>query len=194
MGNEKTVTSTNTQYTMSPEERANYALDMQRKKANLPSQMALDQQLYGFASDYLKGKPLTGNLALAGGVSDQQSQRMATQGVNSLYPQFQSSGIMDSGVAAAIAGRSYADILNNNAQFNVSAQQQILNQAMGGSSMLTSATQAQNSMLASQLAGLRSVNTTSTVSSMNPFLKSFQTSMGSTVGKATGTALTGMIF
>lgn len=194
MGNEKTATSTNTQYTMSPEERANYALDMQRKKANLPSQMALDKQLYGFASDYLSGKPLTGNLALAGGVSDQQSQRMATQGVNALYPQFQSSGIMDSGVAAAIAGRSYADILNNNAQFNVSAQQQILNQAMGGSSMLTSATQAQNSMLASQLAGLRSVNTTSTVSSMNPFLKSFQTSMGSTVGKATGTALTGMIF
>ena len=55
---------------------------------------------------------------------------------------------------------------------------------MGGSSALTGMNNQSNSILGNQLAGLRQTNTNgrSTTIGMNPFLKSFQTSLGQSLG------------
>ena len=59
----------------------------------------------------------------------------------------------------------------------------MLNLGVGGQAQIQSPLLQQSGQLGSQLAGLRS--TTQTQTSMNPFLKSFQTSLGNTLGSPT---------
>jgi hypothetical protein len=89
-------------------------------------------------------------------------------------PSFQASGIMDSGVSASVAGRTAGDIRRGAAEFNVGAMQNLLNLALSGQAQVQQPMLAQSSQLASQLAGLRAINTTGTQSGTvtryaNPF-------------------------
>lgn len=167
---------------MSPEERANLALDTQRKQAALPLQIESDKQQYALTDKLLQGQDLPGNLYGAQGVNASQTQDMVNASLRDIYPQFQSAGILDSGAAAQIASRTSADVRNQNAQFNVSAFQNLLNQALGGSSNLTGNYNQANQTMVSQLAGLRTTNTSGSTIGMNPFLKSFMQSAGTTLG------------
>lgn len=194
MSGEKTTTQKSSSVQMSPEERASLALDTQRKQAALPMQMQSDQLQYGLTNRLLQGQDLPGNLYGAQGISDQQNQSMVNASVRSVLPQFQSAGILDSGIAAQGAIRAAQDTSNQNAQFNVSAFQNLLNQALGGSSNLTTSYNQANQTMSSQLAGLRGTQTSGTTIGMNPFLKSLQTSAGSTFGKAAGTAGANFLF
>lgn len=182
MPQEKTTTQSSQSTTATPEERQLEALELQRQQTNAPYQTELDKNQYGLANLLLTGQNLPGNLQGAQGVSEQQTQNMASAAIRDILPQFQSAGILDSGSAIQSATRASADIRNQNAQFNVSAFQNLLNQALGGSSNLTGSNTQSNQVLGSQLAGLRSINASGSTIGMNPFLKSFQTTAGQTVG------------
>jgi hypothetical protein len=191
MGKDKQTTNSSTNVQATPEETAMNKLSLERLQANQGSQLALDQQMYGAMSTVMTGGTLPGNLAGITGINEDQTQSMVQASLRDLYPQFQSAGIMDSGTAIQTASRTAADVRNANAQFNVSAISNLFNQALGGSSNLSNSTSQQTGVLGSQLAGLRSVNSQSTVQSMNPFLKSFQTSLGGSLGSGIGKAATG---
>lgn len=186
MGNEKTTTKSEGQQraTATPEERELLAMQLERQRVNQPMQQQLDNNQYSLANTLLTGGSLPGNLQGAGGVSPFQTQEMVNASMRDIMPQFQSAGILDSGAAIQGGINASANVRNQNAQFNVQALQQLLNQAMGGSSQLTGMNNQSNSILGGQLAGLRTINTNgrSTVTGMNPFLKSFQQSAGKTLG------------
>lgn len=158
MGSTKVSSSTNTQ--PSPTDEALSKQNLKMLQYMEPYQKEMYSNLSSNINSILTGKtPMAQGI---GGISDAQSQRMATSSVNSLYPQFQKSGLMDSGIAMSLAGRTYADTLNSNAQFNVSAAQNLFNIATGGQSNLQGQGTQLSSVLGTQLAGMR--GTTGTTS------------------------------
>lgn len=186
MGGEKTVVqnSSTTTPTATPQENELNQLSIDRIKANRPNQLALDTSMYETMQKILQGQSLPNNLQGIVGVGEGQTQDMVNASIRDIMPQFQSSGILDSGAAAQIASRTAADVRNQNAQFNVGAISQLFNQALGGGSNLGSSFNQQTGQLGSQLSGLRTINQTGSQSTigMNPFLKSLQTSVGTNLG------------
>ncbi len=182
MGKDKTTTSQNQTATATPEERALLASQGRIQSAGEGDQIKLNANASNLVNQLLTGQQLPGYLTGSMGINEQQTQSMVDQSLKDLYPQFQSSGILDSGVAASIAGRTSADIRNTNAQFNVQALQQLLNLGIGGQASVQNPMNQNAAQLGNSLAGLRSYSGTTTVKAMNPFLKSFQQSAGSGVG------------
>jgi len=142
---------------------------------NLVNQLLLGQSLPGYLN------------TLPGGISPDVTQHIVDQSLKDLYPQFQSSGILDSGVAASIAGRTSGDIRASAEQFNIQNLQQLLNLAVGGQAQVQQPMLNTTGQLGQRLSGLRS--STSTVTAMNPFLKSFQQSLGQNLGNTGSEAL-----
>lgn len=182
MSGEKTTIKSEQSATATPEERQLNQLQLQRIQGNQADQQTLDKNLYGTINTILEGKQLPANLAGITGINEDQTKNMVDASLRDIYPQFQSAGILDSGVAAQIASRTAADVRNSNAQFNVTALSQLFNQALGGGSNLQANSNQQNQVLGNQLAGLRSINQNQSTIGMNPFLKSFETSLGKTLG------------
>ena len=111
---------------------------------------------------------LTGQTPMAkgiGGIGEEDTQRQVNDSLRSIMPQFQQNGLMDSGSAIQAGARSAADIRNANAQFNVSAAQNLFNVATGGQSNLQNQGTALTSVLGAQLAGLRGTSTSGKSSS-----------------------------
>lgn len=182
MGADRTTKKQSSEAT--PEERKLNQLQLEQAQAFDPIQRQLNSNGGNLINMLLTGQNLPGYLNGAIGINEQQTQSMVDQSLKDLYPQFQSSGILDSGVAASIAGRTSADIRNQNAQFNVQSLQQLLNQAIGGQASVQSPALSTTAQLGGRLTGLRS--TTSIQTAMNPFLKSFQQSAGSSFGQSIG--------
>lgn len=177
---EKTTTTNSQTATQTPEEKA-----LMQQQIDMNSFMRpYAQQNYADLSQNIDAI-LRGNVPMAqgiGGVTEQQTQNMATAAVRDVLPQFQSAGILDSGMAVQGATRAAADIRNQNAQFNVSAAQNLFNLAAGGQSNLQGQYQSNTNNLTSQMAGLRTINSSGSTIGMNPFLKSFEQSAGKTLG------------
>lgn len=183
MGKDKTTTNQTT--TATPEERELNRLQLEQARAFDPQQRQMNENAGNLVNQLLTGKSLPGYLnTLPGGISPEVTQHIVDQSLRDLYPQFQSSGILDSGVAASIAGRTSGDIRASAEQFNIQNLQQLLNLAVGGQAQVQQPMLQTTSQLGSRLAGLRS--TTSTQTAMNPFLKSFQTSLGQGLGSIPG--------
>lgn len=160
------VTSSTQQSTATPmEDKLN-----QQQYDNIAFMQPYAQQNYADLSKNISAI-LQGNTPMAkgiGGVSEEDTNNMANAAVRGVLPQFQSAGILDSGIAVQGATRAAADIRNQNAQFNTSANQNLFNLASGGQSNLQAQQQASTNSLGSQLAGLRSINQTQSVAA-NPF-------------------------
>ena len=127
--------------------------------------------------------------SLIGGVTNEQQQSMISEQDRYLTPQLQAQGIYDSGLGATMRMRSATDLANQNAQFNVGALQNALNLALSGQAQVQAPAQGATNQLASQLAGLRSISNTGTTSNQsttatysNPFMSSFLSSAGKTLG------------
>ena len=181
MGGEKTTTKSTQQAQMTPEERAL----LQQQLQNNAFMMPYAQKNYADLPNNINAI-LTGQTPMArgiGGLDEAQTQNMASAAVRDILPQFQSAGIIDSGSAIQAATRAAADIRNQNAQFNVSAAQNLFNLASGGQSNLQGQYQNSSNSLVSQLAGLRTINQSGSTIGMNPFLKSFQTNLGQSLGQ-----------
>lgn len=180
MSGEKTTTSQSSTATMTPEEKALLQQQLDMNQFMQP----FAQQNYADLSKNIQAI-LQGNQPMAkgiGGIDEQQTQNMAQGAVRSVLPQFQSAGILDSGAAFQGATNAASNIMNQNAQFNTSAAQNLFNLASGGQSNLQGQFQNSTNNLTNQLAGLRTTNSSSTTIGMNPFLKSFQQSAGSSIG------------
>lgn len=180
MSGEKTTTQTSQTATASPEEKAL----MNQQLQNNAFMMPYAQKNYASLSDNIYAI-LQGNTPMAkgiNGIDETQTNDMANAAVRGVLPQFQTAGILDSGAAFAGATNAAANIRNQNAQFNVSAAQNLFNLASGGQSNLQNQYQSNTNNLTSQLAGLRSVQSSGTTIGMNPFLKSFQQSAGQALG------------
>lgn len=179
---EKTTTSNSQTATATPEERAlmRQQIDMNNFMNPFARQNYAD--LSSNVQSVLEGKtPMAKGI---GGIDESQTQNMASAAVRDVLPQFQSAGILDSGTAFQGATRAASDIRNQNAQFNVSAAQNLFNLAAGGQSNLQGQYQSNTSNLTNQLAGLRTINSSGSTIGMNPFLKSFEQSAGKFVGSA----------
>ena len=180
MGKEKTTQSTSQTATATPEERALMQQQIDMNNFMRPYTQANYAALSTNINDILMGR--TPAAKGIGGIDEAQTQSMVNDSIRSILPQFQSAGIMDSGLAVQAATRAAQDTRNQNAQFNVSAAQNLFNLASGGQSNLQGQYQANTNNLTNQLAGLRTVNASGTTMGMNPFLKSFEQSAGQTLG------------
>ena len=156
-----TVTKQENTVTATPEERALNAQNLKMLQFMEPFQ----KQNYSAWSNNIQAI-LTGGTPDAkgiGGVDELQTQEMVNSSMRSMMPQFQSQGLMDSGSAMQAGVRAASDIRNANAQFNVSAAQNLFNLAVGGQSNLQGQGTQLSSVLGSQLAGLRTTNSKQSV-------------------------------
>lgn len=195
MGNEKTTTKQETQqqttYTASPEEREQLSRQNQILSAGQQDQINLNKNASNIVNSLLLGQSLPGYLnALPGGISEDIVNSMTRQSLNDIMPQFQASGILDSGTAAQIASRTSADIRNQAGQFNIQNLMQLLNVGVGGQAQVQQPLLTTSGQYGQSLSGLRSINqtgsSTNTTLGMNPFLKSFQQSLGQSLGNVRG--------
>jgi len=189
MGSEKSTTTIDNTQKVTPTPEETEANKLQLEQMRKTSGPQTDVQLAGL--DLIK-QLLTGTTPLPGffgtmaqGISPEAISQQGTSMALNAMPGFQSMGLADSGVAAKEISK---DISNNllfpAEQFNIGSLQNMLNLALSGQAQVQSPIQANQSMLNNQLAGLRTVQSsgTTTQKSMNPFLKSFQTSLGSSLG------------
>lgn len=192
MGQEKstTVVQSNTQPTPTKEETELNKLYLQQARATMPQQTELMKQAMGVSSSLLTPDYVS---KLAAGISPEAIGSQASLMAKQYMPGFQSIGLDNSGVAYRETARGIAnELLYPAEQYNIGALQNLLNLALSGQAQVQAPVSASSSQLSSNLSGLRSVSTSGTTTSygMNPFLKSFQTSLGSGMG----TGLSGKFF
>ena len=237
MGKEKTTTTVDQRAIPTAEETELNKLLLNRQRELDPLTTALQRSQLESGITLLEGKPLGGNLKRLTGqttvgtlaelptidaskyqVGEDITSQIIQNSLKDIAPQYQASGILDSGVAARLSGELAKDIRLQTAQNNLDTalaieQQNIMNQTqanqfdiqnqfgqqafdmntlvqllnltLSGSTQLQQPVMAQSQQLSNALAGLRSTTGTTTTTSMNPFLKSFQTSLGSSLGSGT---------
>jgi hypothetical protein len=183
MGSEKQSTQSSTQVTPTAEETAYNKLLLERQQAGQAGMIQAQDSSLGLINQLLTGQQLPGYLnTLPGGINQDQTNQMIGETDRYLRPQFQKEGIFDSGSATTARTRAGVDVANQNAQFNVQNLMQLLNLASGQAAQNQTTTASYGSNLSSALAGLRSTSSTSTQTSPNPFLQSFQSSLGNSLG------------
>lgn len=169
------TTQTTQQATATPQEQ-----ELNQQQINMNNFMQpYAQQNYADLSSNIDAI-LRGNTPMAqgiGGITDAQNQSMVNQSIKSVLPQFQSAGILDSGIATQGAINAAQNTSNQNAQFNVSAAQNLFNLAAGGQSNLQSQLQSNTNNLSNSLAGLRTTTGNSTIFA-NPFQTASQLMQG----------------
>ena len=199
MGDEKTTVvqgSSQTQQTRvkpTAEETEFNQLALERARGAQEGQLQTQQLGSSLINQLLAGKSLPGYLGgLPGGISPEMTADISQQAVQDVLPSFQNLGLMDSGAAFQGAANVAGDIRRGSAEFNMGNLLNLLNLAVGGQAQIQSPLIAQSAQLGNQLAGLRGINqssvgsTSQTTTGMNPFMKSFQTSLGSTLGNLPG--------
>lgn len=196
MGQEKktgtTVVNQTTQATPTAEETALNQLQLSQAQAADPLTRLIQQSGLTLGNLLLTGQELPGYLkALPGGISEDVTNDITNKSLRDLNTQLAFSGagsFLESGASQSMGVRTAADIRNQAAQFNTQNLAQLLNLATGqGQATPLSYSNDLTGNLGNRLAGLRSVNmqgtTNTTQKSMNPFLKSFETSAGQSLGK-----------
>lgn len=153
-----------TVYTPSPQEQEMQDIQLQQYKEISPFQTETQKAAYGFINQLLAGSnALPGFFGAIGqGISPQMTSDIARKSVEDILPSFQKSGILDSGVAASVAGRVAGDVRRQTAEYNIGNKLALLNLALSGSTQIQQPSLAQQGMLNQSLAGLRSVSTTGT--------------------------------
>lgn len=201
MGGDKTTTkqsgqsSQNTTYSPAPYETEMNKLQYESMLKSQPGQDQANQSGLDLVNQLLRGGSLPGYLnKLPGGIDAGVTDSIVQQSLRDIQPQFQQSGLLDSGVNASISARTAGDIRRSSEEYNQGNLFNLLNLATGSSAQIQQPILAQSEMLSGRLAGLRSSSTSGTYSGqsttigMNPFLKSFQTSLGSGIGARLGGA------
>lgn len=148
--------------TMTPEEKEIQGLQLGAYKETLPYQTATQKAGLQFINRLLAGERDLGGFfdKLGLGISPELTSDIARQSVTDIMPQFQTSGILDSGVAASVAGRVAGDVRRSAAEYNLQNKIQLLNLALSGATNLQQPALQQAGMLNQSLAGLRPVTTT----------------------------------
>lgn len=192
MGKDKQTTETRTetrqQAQPTAEERRLNELALQQRERLSPLETQLGEQAINTISGILGGGGGLPDVfqSIFTGITPELTQEFAREAIADIAPQFQQAGVLDSGAAAAIAGRTAGDIRRASAESNLARRFNLLNLGLDfGGQQQQLGTQAQN-VLGSQLAGLRTMtgtnNQSQTTIGMNPFMRSFQQGLGSGLG------------
>ena len=194
MDNERKTqeTTTTTKVEPSAEERALNRLQLERMQATQGQAIESDVAGYNLLNTLLTGGTLPGNLAGLGlGITDDMATQMAREGIRDIPPQLQSAGLLDSGVGQSIVARTAGDIRRNVAESNLNRQLSLLGLTVGAPAQISAPYLTTGQQLSSRLAGLRSTTGTGTqtITGGNPFLTSFQTALGRSLGGGTFGAL-----
>lgn len=194
MGREKTTVvqsgSSNTQYTPTAEETELNKLDLERRRAAQSGLIESDQASIGLNNAFLRGQDLPGYFkGLPYGISPDVTQGIVDTSLRDLNTQLARSGagtFLESGAAQSIGARTSGEIRQNAEQFNLGQLLNLLNLSIGAPAQIQQPINQNAALYSSRLAGLRSGTSSyegnQTTYGMNPFLKSFQTSAGSTLG------------
>lgn len=187
MARETQDTSTSNTVQATPEEQELNKLLLERTRALDKQQTKLQSQALDIGYNLLAGQDLPGYLkGLPYGISEETTQGIVDKSIEGLRPSFQASGIYDSGIRAELETGTAADIRLASEEYNQNLLLNLLNLAVGGQAQIQSPIQSQTSQLASSLAGLRSTYERKDWSGPNPFLKSFQTGLGGSLGGSLG--------
>lgn len=185
-GKESSTRITQTTPRATPEERRLNRLEIERVKAVQPLQIEAQKQGLNLVNMLLTGtQPLPGFFGeLGGGISPDVTRGIVGQTLEDIRPGLQQSGLIDSGVRASLEAQTGGDIRRAVEEFNIGNKFNLLNLALSGQAQVQQPLLAQSAMLGQRLAGLRPVTTTQsqTIDRGNPFLNSFQQSLGQTMG------------
>ncbi len=191
MGSEKKTTETQQDTSKTFEQTAAgkelTELELQRARANQAGTIQTQQSGLSLANQLLTGGQLPGQLGgLFGGITPELTREISQEAIADIQPTFQSRGLLDSGVNIAASAGVAGDIRRQVAESNLARKMQLLNLGFGGQAGVVNPALASQQGFGGQQAGLAGVNQTGfgtqTTTSMNPFLKSFQTSLGSSLG------------
>lgn len=198
MGSSKTTNTSNTNTTSTPTPPA-YVDEYNKAQVGaaqrqLPQQEALQntamQTQQNVYNAFANNTPLTGYLGTLQGITPEQTNSMVGEALRYADPSAQGMGVLNSGAYGAIRARTAAQVMNSNAQFNVGALQNLLNLANTGQAQVQQPMNQQQAITSSRLAGLNSTNSygnsTQTQLGQNPFVNSFETSLGNTFGTGMG--------
>jgi len=176
------------QATASPQYQQLLNNEMNISNANVGNQMSMNNNSASLINSILTGQ----YNGTAAGITPQQNQSMVNQSLRDIAPQFQTAGILNSGEAGQVATQTAALTSNANSQFNVQAQQNLINAGLGGASSWSQNAMSGNQMVGNQLAGLNKV-TGSQTQFANPFTQAFAgiSALGS-LGSGIGSSLTGL--
>jgi hypothetical protein len=173
MGTQKSTTNTTTEQkaTATPEETRLNQLDINMREKTDPLMAETQTRGLGLINQLLLGgSNLPGFFGDMGkGIDENMTQDIVKQSLRDLYPQFQNQGILDSGTAASVAGRTAGDIRTNVAEYNLNNKLNLLNLAFSGQGQVQQPVLNQSSILSQRLAGLRTVNNNVQSSTKNPF-------------------------
>lgn len=195
MGKEKQTTvlqsSSSQTATQTPEERELNQIQLGEYKGSSGQRQAVGSAGLNLAQLLLEGKQLPGYLqGLTQGIGEDVTSSIVQKSLRDMNTQMAASGagsFLESGASQAMGVRAAGDIRNQAAQFNLGNLQQLLNLAVGGQAVPMSYQTDLGGNLGQRLAGLRSINQTGSSNQsqygMNPFMKSFQQSAGTSLGK-----------
>jgi len=161
-GGINTPAQTTNTATPTAEETAMEKIQLGQYQQYSPSQTQMYQNAFGLGNQLLTSfgdQNSSQWQGLTQGITQNQQNSMVQSSMQQLAPQFQQSGIMDSGTAQSGMLRAGTDLYNQNAQFNVGTMQNALNLALGGQAQIQGSANTQTSQLGQQLAGLRSNQT-----------------------------------
>lgn len=191
---EKTTQSTQSNATQTVQPTAEQTqlnqLQLSQAQAADPMQRQVNQSGLTAINNLLTGQPLPGYLqSLPGGIDENATKTIVDQSLRDVNTQLAKSGagtMMESGASQAIGARAAADTRSQAAQFNLQNLLQLLNIGVGGQASVQQPISAVTGQLGSRLAGLNSYsstgNSSQTTIGMNPFVKSFSTSLGQGLG------------
>lgn len=164
-------------------------------EATAPYQQATQIAGLKLSEMLLKGEePLPGYFQqLSGGISPEVTQSIVDQSLRDIAPSFQSAGILDSGVAASIAGRTAADIRRASEEFNIGNRLNLLNLALSGQAQVQAPVLGVSSQLGARLGTLGKTTMTgsSTTTDNNTFGRTFMQSFGTSFGQSLGSGTYG---
>ncbi len=182
MGNDRKSSESSTTQTVQrfPEEQELAKLELARQRAAQGGIIAAQGAGLDLVNQLLTGQQLPGQLqGLFGGITPEITEEIAQESIKDLLPSFQQSGILDSGVAASIAGRTAGDIRRQSAQFNLQNRLQLLNQAIGGQAQVQQPIMTGAASLGSRLAPKVLTQQQSATYRQNPFMQAFSRATGS---------------
>jgi hypothetical protein len=159
-GVEGSSSSSKTKVTATKEEKELNKLDLELRKAAQGGLMNTQDLALKLSGQFLSGKDLPGYFEkLPYGISPEVTQDLVDSSMQDIATSAQFSGILDSGTAGEIAGRSAADIRTQSEQFNIENLLQLLNLATGNYAQAVSPSLSVGHTLGQRLAGLRSTTT-----------------------------------
>jgi hypothetical protein len=181
MGSQKSTTTSSGYQKATPTAMENQLNQMQM--GMLQDGGVMGGQYGDIINKLLLGQSLGGNYSNLYGIDSGMASQMAQESVRGIPAYMQQHGMLDSGTAASVYGRTYGDTLRNVAQFNTQQQGNVLQMGLGGMLQGQGLNMGLQEMLGNRLAGLRTIRTSGSETTKSPMFT------GSNIMQGIGTGI-----